>query len=265
MSQDLTNQRSDRIGRYFSGTSGVTLPVPNKLLFPPEFQDKSCLTYYGSLFNSMEVNSSFYKLPMISTVQKWAESVPDEFQFTFKLWKEITHTKGLAFKHADVERFMHTISAAGVKSGCLLIQFPPSLTVSYSVQLMHLLTAVGNEDPQRKWKIAIEFRNNSWYTDEIFQLAADFDAGIVLQDMPASINSRLNEEAKFVYLRFHGYNGDYKGGYEDDFLSEYAYYIRDWLVEGRDVYVYFNNTRGDAVQNLVTLNRYVEERVKNKE
>ncbi|NEU07405.1 DUF72 domain-containing protein [Flavihumibacter sp. R14] len=253
------------MGRYFSGTSGVTLPVPNKLLFPPEFQDKSRLTYYGSLFNSVEVNSSFYKLPLVSTVQKWAAGVPEEFKFTFKLWKEITHTKGLAFKHEDIVRFMHTIDAAGVKSGCLLIQFPPSLTVSYAAQLMHLLNAVVQEDIRRKWKLAVEFRNSSWYTDEIFRLADNFNAGIVLQDMPASLNNRLSEHADFVYLRFHGYKGDYKGSYEDEFLSEYAFYIRDWLSEGRDVYVYFNNTRGDAVQNLMTLNRYVEQRAKSKE
>ena len=244
-------------GRYFSGTSGVTLPVPNKLLFPPDFRDKSRLTYYGSLFNSVEINSSFYKLPMISTVQKWADSVPDNFQFTFKLWKEITHVKGLAFRQEDVERFIRTIDAAGEKKGCLLVQFPPSLTASYAVQLMHLLTAITEADQLKQWKIALEFRNKTWYTDEIFSLANDFGAAVVLQDMPASLNNRISDDAKFVYLRFHGYEGNYKGGYDDDFLSEYASYIREWLDEGRDVYTYFNNTRGDAVHNLVTLNKYL--------
>ena len=257
MSSPTKEPAKHHTGRYFSGTSGVTLPVPNKLLFPPEFQDKSRLVYYSFLFNSIEVNRSFYKLPMYSTIEKWAASVPDDFQFTFKLWREITHVKGLAFRYEDIERFMNTINGAGMRSGCLLIQFPPSLTIGYSLRLMHLLTAVTEQDPQRKWKIALEFRNTSWYTDEIFQMAEDFNATIVLQDMPSSINSRVSDHSDFVYLRFHGYKGDYKGGYEDDFLSEYAYYIRDWLAEGRDVYAYFNNTRGDAVHNLVTLNEYV--------
>ena len=244
-------------GHFFSGTSGITLPVPNKLMFPVEYRDKSRLNYYASLFNSTEVNSTFYKLPMQATVAKWAESVPVDFQFTFKLWKEISHIKGLAFKPGDVERFMQTISAAGEKKGCLLVQFPPSLTVHFSAQLMHLLTALTNADSRRQWRIAVEFRNSSWYTDEIFSLVNDFNASVVLQDMPSSANHRLHEDAKFVYLRFHGYKGDYKGGYEDDLLYEYAFYIRDWLAEGRDVYVYFNNTRGDAVYNLMTLNNFV--------
>jgi uncharacterized protein YecE (DUF72 family) len=246
-----------KTGRLFSGTSGISLPVPNKLLFPPEYQDKSRLTYYASLFNSTEVNSSFYKIPMAATVRRWTESVPPGFRFTFKLWKEITHVKGLAFKQEDVDRFMQTIAAAEDREGCLLVQFPPSLTVHFSVQLIRLLTALNTADTERRWKVAVEFRNSSWYTDEIFSLVNDSNATVVLQDMPSSANHRLHEDAPFVYLRFHGYNGDYKGGYEDDFLSEYAYYIRDWLAEGRDVYVYFNNTRGDAVHNLVTLNSYV--------
>lgn len=79
---------------FYTGTSGLSLPFP-KHSFPPEFQDKSRLTFYASLFNSIEINSSFYKLPMASTVKKWAESVPDNFLFTFKLWREITHNKGL--------------------------------------------------------------------------------------------------------------------------------------------------------------------------
>ncbi len=111
-----------------SGTSGLVLPVP-KHLYPPEFKGKSRLTYYSSLFNSVEINSSFYKAPMISTVSKWAESVPDNFQFTFKLCKAITHVKGLLFNPEDVYDFMQTIAYAGNKIGCLLVQFPPGLKV----------------------------------------------------------------------------------------------------------------------------------------
>ncbi|MBA2422067.1 MAG: DUF72 domain-containing protein, partial [Chitinophagales bacterium] len=86
-------------------------------LYPPEFQGKSRLTYYASLFNSVEINSSFYKNPKISTIIKWAESVPDNFQFTFKLSKDITHSKGLDFNHEDVDRFIEAIAHVGNKKG----------------------------------------------------------------------------------------------------------------------------------------------------
>ncbi len=85
---------------FYSGTSGLVVPVP-QALYPPEFKGKSRLNYYASLFNSIEINSTFYKMPKISTVSNWAESVPDEFRFTFKLSKAITHAKGL-------ERFLYS-------------------------------------------------------------------------------------------------------------------------------------------------------------
>ncbi len=77
---------------FYSGISGLVLPVP-KAQYPPEFQDNSRLQYYASLFNSLEVNSIFYKLPRSSTIANWVESVPDNFRFTFKLSKTVTHVK----------------------------------------------------------------------------------------------------------------------------------------------------------------------------
>jgi len=253
------NELDSTKASFFSGASGVAVPQPNKQQYPEEFRDKSRLNYYASLFNSIEINSSFYKLPMASTVRKWAESVPSDFRFTFKLWREITHVKELAFNNEHIDRFMETVGEVGDKKGCLLVQFPPSLTVQYLSQVNKLLERIASTDRQQEWNVALEFRNSSWYTDQTIQLLDDYNAGIVLHDKLSAANTLTHSNAGFVYLRFHGYNGDYKGSYEDDFLSEYAHYIREWMTEGQDVYVYFNNTRGDAVNNLISLNRYVHE------
>lgn len=244
-------------GIYRSGTSGLVLPVPNKQAFPPEFRDKSRLTYYGSLFNSIEINSSFYKVPQASTVKKWADSVPDGFAFTFKLWREITHVKELAYRETDVLRFMEVINAAGPKKGCLLIQFPPSFTVELFAQVEQLLDILSNIDPPHGWKVALEFRHPSWYIGEVYELADEYACSVVLQDIPKSKNERLNKGAGFVYLRFHGPAGDYRGGYTDDHLHRQALAIQEWLHEGKDVFVYFNNTAGDAVKDLITLNGFI--------
>lgn len=244
-------------GNFYSGTSGVVLPVPNKLSFPPEFQEKSRLTYYASLFNSVEINSSFYKVPMPATVQKWAESVPEDFRFTFKLWKGITHNKGLDFKVEDVNHFMQVIAQAGSKKGCLLVQFPPSLKVSGIRQTEKLMLAIQQADSAQNWKIALEFRDRSWYVEETYDLLNDYNMGIVLHDKSAAASPLLEPATAFVYLRFHGPGGNYKGSYDDGFLYEYAQYIKDWQRDGKSVYVYFNNTMGDAIKNLASLNQYV--------
>ena len=240
---------------YFSGISGLVLPVPNKTYYPPEFRDKSRLNYYGSLFNSIEVNSSFYKIPIARTVAKWANEVPEDFRFTFKLWRGITHEKGLTFDLADVNRFLTAINAVGDKKGCLLIQLPPSVRVVLMPQLQYLVNWVLQADAGRDWQIAIERRHASWYTDDLFAYAQSNKLSIVLHDIPASATPLdYYDTSESVYLRFHGPGGKYRGSYPDDVLHEYASYINDWQAEGKIVYTYFNNTMGDAVRNLQTLN-----------
>src|SRR5688500_3764072 len=104
----------------YTGLSGIALPVP-KYKFPPEHWNSSRLTYYATFFNSIEVNSSFYKIPLKVTLKRWAESVPEDFTFTFKLFRDITHSKDLQFTASDVFEFIQTIAAVGHKKGCLLI------------------------------------------------------------------------------------------------------------------------------------------------
>lgn len=243
--------------QIYCGTSGLLTSVP-KHDFPPEFQDKSRLAYYALQQNSIEINSSFYRLPLAATVSKWADMVPDDFRFTFKLWKEVTHNKGLLFKQEDVNRFMEVVKYAGKKKGSILVQFPPSLTIASIQQLAELL-AVLNEANNQHWDIAVEFRHRSWYEEDVFDLLRENNAGMVLQDMPASASPLITTSDAFVYLRFHGPEGRYKGSYGDGILYEYSIYIQEWQQEVKTVYVYFNNTAGDALQNLETLKRYVNE------
>ena len=241
---------------FFSGLSGLELPIP-KYQFPPPYQNASRLTYYASYFNSIEINSSFYKVPMDRTVGNWQASVHENFKFTFKLWKQVTHNKGLLFENSDVERFLKAISNAGEKRGCLLIQFPPSLWIDSKAQLENLLLCIKSLDTQGLWKIAVEFRHKSWYHESVYELVDAHNATIVIQDIPKSATPMLDLQADFIYVRFHGPTGNYRGSYSDDVLSEYAGYIMDWVDEGKIVYVYFNNTAGDAFNNLQTLNNLV--------
>src|ERR1700722_3888388 len=95
---------------FYSGISGLQLPIP-KYLFPPPFENASRLTYYSSLFNSIEINRSFYKIPRSPTLVKWAASVPEKFKFTFKLWKGVTHNKDFSFNKEDVSEFFESINS----------------------------------------------------------------------------------------------------------------------------------------------------------
>jgi uncharacterized protein YecE (DUF72 family) len=79
---------------------------------------------------------------------------------------------------------------------------------------------------------------------------------MVIHDLPASLTPLSNSTPAFAYLRFHGPGGRYRGSYDDDFLHKYAQYIKACIDEGKMVYFYFNNTMGDAVKNLTTLNEF---------
>jgi uncharacterized protein YecE (DUF72 family) len=237
---------------FYSGLSGLQLPVP-KYLFPAPFENASRLTYYSSLFNSIEINSSFYKIPQAATIAKWEASVSEKFRFTFKLWKGITHSKDLNFNAEDVATFFKSINAAKDKKGGLLIQFPPSLGSQFIGQLDNLLNCIKEIDPTHEWKVAVEFRNKSWYHEDIYDLLNFYKVAIVIQDIPKSATPFLNHKSDFIYIRFHGPTGNYRESYSEDFLNEYATYIQEWIENGKTVYVYFNNTMGDAFNNSKTL------------
>lgn len=256
---NTTTQRphtSMRNGKFYGGTSGLVLPYKNRSFYPPQLEGQSRLQVYGSLFNSIEINSSFYKVPQAATVLKWAGMVPADFRFTYKLWQGITHQKTGAVSDDDVSHFMQVISGAGKKKGCLLIQFPPGLRYTglvYVQQLLEHISEAGGED----WKVAVEFRHTSWYRAEAYRLLNKYKAALVYHDKTGSQSPLEEMDASFIYLRFHGPGGDYRGSYEEAVLSEYAGYVRDWLRGGKDVYCYFNNTIGDAIGNLKMLSGFL--------
>jgi uncharacterized protein YecE (DUF72 family) len=244
--------------RYYYGLSGLQLPVP-QYLFPLEHQGSSRLQYYATFFNSIEINSTFYKLPMAATFDKWNKAVPEKFIFTLKFSKQVTHSKGLVFNEADVVQFLSTVNKIGAKKGCLLIQFPPSVNIHFVNQLAKLLSLIRSLDPTDSWDLAFEFRDESWYLEEVYALIVFYKSNSVVHDKAGKPSPYMGVNSRKVYVRFHGPRGDYRGSYEDDFLYEYSLYIKEWLLEDKTVYVYFNNTMGDAFNNLRTLNGFLDD------
>lgn len=242
---------------YYAGTSGLILPVPNKLHYPINFQQKSRLCYYASLMNTIEINSSFYKTPTAKTVKKWADEVPATFKFTFKLTKDITHAKNLEFNPSLIEKFISVISNVGEKKGCLLVQLPPSIRIAQINHLYRLIYTLRAADPNASWKIALELRHPSLYTEEVIKFLNDMNIGLVKQDKVITSNSLNNILTNFVYFRFHGPDGNYRNSYSADTLSAYAEQIVDYLTQEKDVYAYFNNTMGFPIKDLKKLNSYI--------
>ena len=238
-------------GNLYIGTSNIVVPGKREN-YPADYRDKSRLHYYSSIFNSVEINSTFYKVPMPTTFERWATEVPEDFQFTIKLWKEITHCKNLQYEAEKIGFFMQAASRMGAKKGCLLVQFPGKISMeNFNVveELLEQLTGAN----ELGWRIAVEFRNPGWYIGETSEMLDVFQASLVLHDIPKSRNEALNKAATFVYCRCHGPTGNYRDSYSNEYLQERATQIRSWLHSGKDVYAYFNNTMGSAYENALTL------------
>jgi uncharacterized protein YecE (DUF72 family) len=243
-------------GSYYSGMSGIELPIP-KYHYPEQYAAYSRLQYYATLFNSIEINSSFYKIPRAVTIAKWVASLPETFTFTFKLWKEITHAKELHFREDDVKKFLDALASASDRTG-LLVQFPPSFSKENVLQLDNLLHVIRTHTGAARFRIALELRHASWYSgDELRSLSVGHQATVVIHDKSSFASAFLEQESDFRYVRFHGPGGNYRGSYSDEFLEEFATYIIEWRQAGKTVFVYFNNTMGDAYNNLHLLNKMV--------
>lgn len=246
-------------GKFHVGTSGWGFIERERRFYPTGIIRGGKLGYYAGVFDCLEVNTTFYRMHKAATFQKWADSVPDNFQFTFKMWGEVTHTKGFTVNPAFIDEFMQAIANIGDKRGPILIQLPPRLTAANKEGLQTILRQVKQNDPDNSWPIAVELRNPLWYTDEVRAMLDQFRVALVLHDMPKSANWTPNENNDFAYFRFHGEKGDYRGGYTDYFLRGKALMIVALLKQGKDVYAYFNNTMGDAPFNALTLQKFVEE------
>src|SRR5690606_30740741 len=193
---------------FFSGTSGILLPYKNKTFYPVEWQAKSRLEVYGLLHNSVEVNSTFYKIPRVHTIVRWATEVPRDFRFTFKLWKGITHNKSLHFDEADVRLFMETINGIDTNRGCLLIQRPPSTGFACAEKLCRLLSWFWDRTTGGSC-VYLEFRNRTWLRSECVELLSAYGASLVLHDkggLGVAIDHAVGDT---VSLRFHGPDGNY--------------------------------------------------------
>jgi uncharacterized protein YecE (DUF72 family) len=222
---------------------------------PIEFSGASRLTYYASLFSSVEINATFYKLPKMETIEKWAGSVPEDFRFTFKVPKGVTHAKDLQFSFEELERFAETVSQVGDKKGCLLVQLPPKVSREKEEELAGILESLSEN--VKGWHIAVEFRHPSWYNSAVYRMLQGYGASMVEHDKSPFEMPKVEVAKNFSYLRFHGPEGNYRDSYDDAVLDAYAKRIAGWVKDGKEVYAYFNNTMGDALGNLQTLNRMV--------
>ncbi len=239
------------------GTSGWHYAHWGAGVFYPEGLKKGeWLAHFATLFDTVEINSSFYHLPKEQTFRKWSETAPGGFTFAVKASRYITHINRLKDPNEAICRFLERARLLGEKLGPVLFQLPPSMKCDLG-RLERTLDYLDRQKEIRPIRAAFEFRHASWFCDDVRRLLEERKAALCLGDLEGCPVGEPTD-SDFVYVRRHGPSGRYRGCYSEDQLREDAKRTKNWLGEGRDVYVYFNNdVEGHAVRNALGLKELV--------
>jgi len=221
--------------------------------YPISIARSSWFAHYAGIFDTVEINNTFYRLPERSTFRAWAVRAPPGFVYAVKASRFLTHMKKLKDPEEPLDRLFDRMKPLSDHIGPILYQLPPGWKLDRG-RLEHFLQAL----PER-FQHAVEFRDPSWYADDVMRMLERYAVALCLHDMQGSATARTRV-GPFVYVRFHGSSGRYGGSYSDTRLREWA----RWLVAeeraGADVYAYFNNdVGGHAPRNALTLRTLMEE------
>ena len=232
------------------GCSGWSYQHWRGVVYPEGLAQRRWLEHYATLFDTVEVNATFYRLPRRDAVAAWVETVPEEFVFAVKASRYLTHVRRLRDLGRGVERFYASIEplVASEKLGPILWQLPETFHRDED----RLAQALDRLPPGRH---AFELRHPSWFEPDVYSLLREHGAALVIGDHPARPFQAHELTAAWTYVRFHHGSRGRRGNYSPRELGDWAERIRSWRSRA-EVLAYFNNDwEGFAVANARELRR----------
>jgi uncharacterized protein YecE (DUF72 family) len=231
----LSTEMKQYLLQFRIGCSGFSYDSWKGFFYPEGLAKSKWLAHYATQFNTLEVNSSFYRNPLPSTLQKWYDQVPANFEFAMKAPKAITHIKRFS-ETGELLQYFYQLAITGLreKLGPVLFQLPPSF--AYTPELLQrILSQLSPE-----FKNVVEFRHRSWWNQRVYDILGEVGISFCGHSYP-SLPDELIANTPLVYYRFHGVPKLYYSGYEESFLTQIVERIK---VDGnaRLAYLYFNNT-----------------------
>ena len=217
------------------GTSGWSYPNWRQLFYPRGLKQGDWLAFYARQFATVEINASFYRLPTVAMIERWLAVTPPGFVFAIKAWRAITHEHRLADCQEQLAMFLARIEPLSAKTAAILFQLPPRFAVDPE-RLARFLA-----DLPAGYRYVFEFRDPSWWREDVYQLLADKGAGFVCFDL-AGLHSPRLVSGLLVYVRLHGHERRYQGGYPEAVLADWAGWLATQQAAGHPALVYFDNT-----------------------
>lgn len=210
------------------GTSGYNYTEWLGSFYPEDLPENRMLAFYGQHFDSVEINYTFYRMPTVRILQGWAKETPSDFVFSLKAPRRITHDLRLRDAADPLSFFTDTASALKDRLGVLLFQLPPFLKKDAS-RLEDFLHQV-----PEGFRTAFEFRNNTWYADDVFECMRRFNVALCITESEQR-DTPFEATADFGYFRLR------KPEYSDAELEEWAKRIDANASQWRDCFVYFKH------------------------
>ncbi|MGH9264468.1 MAG: DUF72 domain-containing protein [Acidimicrobiales bacterium] len=205
-------------------------------VYPPELPARRWFEHYATLFNTVEINNSFYRLPTEAAAEGWAAQAPPGFTYALKLGQFGSHRMKLKDARSWLPNHLDRVARLGASAGPTLVQLPPRWKRN-AERLEEFLTVAPSTV---RW--AVELREPSWLHDQVYDVLHRHGAALCLHDLLAGHPWELTTD--WTYVRFHGPNAlerKYQGRYGPDGLYWMAERLSGWLGQGCDVYAYFNN------------------------
>ena len=235
---------------YRIGTSGWVYNDWRGPFYPADLPARKWLDFFCLHFDTVELNNSFYRLPVDETWRKWGKAVPEGFQFSVKASRYITHVKRLKDCGEPLGKFISRARLLGDALGPVRYQLPPNFHCK--TENMDRLAGFLALLP-RDLKHVFEFRHDSWFNDELFSLLRMYNVGFCAYHRDGC-ETPLEATTDFAYLRLHGSDAAQSGSYADGDMAIWAGRLCDLPEDVREVFVYFNNdAHGCAVANAQTL------------
>ncbi len=235
VAEDGRRERQGRMAAAHVGTSGWAYPGWRGIFYPRGLRQSEWLGHYARFFDTVEVNASFYRLPSEKLVAGWCARTPEGFRFAVKAWRAITHYRRLADCEDLLAGFFARIARFGDRLGPVLFQLPPRFPADPG-RLARFLGLL-----PKGHRYAFEFRDPSWHGEAVYRLLREAGAAFCPFDLAGLVGPRVIT-ADFVYVRLHGHERRYGGAYGETLLADWARWLGDRLGEGREVWLYFDNT-----------------------
>jgi uncharacterized protein YecE (DUF72 family) len=236
------------VRRVRIGCSGWNYAGWRQRFYPRGLPASKWLAHYGTHFETVEVNSTFYRLPSRDAVARWVEQTPEDFVFALKASRYLTHIKRLTNLDQSIGRFYERIEplVATPKLGPVLWQLPANFTRDDN----RLASALAVLPPGRH---CFEFRHESWFHAEVYALLAEHRAALAIGDTPERPFQAHEFTTDWTYVRFHRGRQGRRGNYSPSEIHTWAQRLRRWR-QRLEVFAYFNNDwEAFAVHNAMAL------------